>query len=141
MVHKILFNLTRFAVLESLVGVLAGLWGALRYVLRARAAGYAPETGDVVFVFVIYAVSLCVGVVWRIIANATPLRWLWAYVLLGVGLILLDVLYLSQPTSILDIFLIPLGIGIAAAGAGSFLHRWKAAPPVGAGGATGDMDA
>ncbi len=108
-----LFSVTRYPVVEILCALIAGVAGVV-----------TDKSDQPLFSFVLYALSGSVGLMFRPAANRTPLRATWVYFAAGIAMMLAEILYFGrQETGILDIFLIPLGLGIMFATFGSVVHR------------------
>lgn len=110
---RFLFTWTRYPIIEVLFALISGLVATL-----------TDSSNQPVFSFVLYAMSGVVGLIFRPFANHTSLRKCWIYFAVGIAIILIEVLYLGRiETGILDIFLMPVGLGILFAAIGSVLHR------------------
>lgn len=119
------FTVTRLPVVEALLAVIAGFCGMFSYMHRARAVGVDPEPDAMLFSFILYALSVVVALVWRLIADRTngP-RVAWIHFVLGAAIL---VWYYAgvddRPTAIGDVLAVPLGLGILFAAVGSVIHR------------------
>jgi tryptophan-rich sensory protein len=119
MKSSFLSSFTRYPIVEILFALIAGVIGVL-----------IDKSDQPVFSFVLYALSMIIGLVFRPIANRTPLGVCGVYFVIGFVLILAEIFYFWHvETAILDIFLLPLGLGILFATFGSVLHRISVQSP------------
>lgn len=112
-VRRLFLNLSRYPTFELAIALLVGLVGVL-----------TDKSNQPLFSFVLYALCGVVGLILRPVVNRTSLRLCWIYLAAGLSVLLLEFLYFARETNgILDIFLIPLGIGIVIPAVGSMLNR------------------
>lgn len=110
---KMLFELTTLPTTELLLAILAGVYGVL-----------TDQSSHPVFSFVLYALSFIPALGFRPLAGITKAALTWIFFVVGIGIVLLWALYFSRQIQVgFDIFLIPLGLGIAFAAIGSLVHR------------------